>query len=1226
MFKLRLERAECEFLTGNFETAEQLIGELLQRGASKVDQATAYRLKVLLHTVKSENAQAVASALTCLRLFSIDIPAHPTWEQVQAEYETVWQTLNGRPIESLIELPLITDPELQAVMQVLSTLQAPAHITDFHLLCLLVCRMVNISMQDGTSGASAHGYALLGYILGPVFHRYSEGYRFAKLACDLVEKHGFIAYHAKVHHAMGTVALWTQPIGTAIDLMRATFRTAIEAGDLTFACYSMALSVTALLLRNDLLDAVWRESERGLDFVRKTKFRDVADIMVSQQRFIATMQGRTATFSTFSDAQFDEATFEAQLTGERMTLMICFYWIVKLKTRFLSRDYAEALAAADKAKTLLWSSTTEVQLLDYFYYTALTVAALYEKASADEQIGWHDLLTAHREQLCEWAENYPSTFADKHILVSAEIARIEGRDLDAMRLYEEAIKAARENGFVQNEGLANEVAAQFYLKRGIEKVAYACLRDARYCYLRWGALGKVKQLDERYPAIEEQAAVRATTSIGTSVEQLDLGTAIKASHAVSGEIVLEKLIETLLVIAVEHAGAERGLLILPRGEEHRIEAEARTGRDKVEVQLGQRMVTRAELPESLLRYVVRTQESVILDEASTQDRFSEDEYFRQRRPRSVLCLPLVKQAKLMGVLYLENNLAPRVFTPKRLAMLELLVSQAAISLDHARLYADLTQENSDRRKAEEAFRASEERLQDIIDNTSAVIFVKDLQLRYILINCEFERRHQFRRDQIRGKTDFDIHASEVAEAVRANDRQVIEAGVPIHFEEFVPSEEGDRYCITAKFLLRDRRGKPYAVCGISTDITELKRAEELQATMARERELFAQQRATELAKANEALRECLDALASVPELDDFLGQVMAAITNRLGAVSSTLRLCNFEKNILSLELVFQDGRVMSPAEAGYPEAWQSWPLDNKHFSCFDQPATVQHIVDPQAAIPEDKRAHLLALGVKTVLVIPLISRGQVNGRLTFRFTEERDFQAEELEIARALATQASLAIQLTQLAKTARQSAVLVERNRLAGEIHDSLAQNFAGISMQLLVAAEEMQMKDEDALSHVERATDLARFGLSEARRSALSLRSDIIEESGLIEALKRLVERSNIPGLLRCSFHSSKVCEESLAPWVQQDLLRITQEAISNALRHARPTVISVSLRRNPPNLVLKIRDNGSGIAKDRSSDEGLGFANMRARAKNIGAELDVRSTAVSGTSVIVRLPIIS
>ena len=468
MFSLRLERAECEFLTGNFDTAEQLIGELLQRGASKVDQASAYHLKVLLHTVKSENAQAVATALTCLRLFSIDIPAHPTWEQVQVEYEKTWQNLGKRSIESLIDLPLMTDPQLQAAMQLLSVLTPPAYFTDLHLFSLLVCRMVNVSMQDGTSGASAHAYGILGHILGPVFHRYSDGYRFAKLACDLVEKHGFIAYHAKVYHAMGLAAQWTQSITTAIDFNRATFRIAIETGDLTFACYSICQSVHGLLLRNDTLDAVWRESERGLDFIRKAGFRDMADAIVSQQRFIATMQGRTATFSTFSDAQFDEKAFEAQLTGDRTATMVCLYWIVKLKARFLSGDYAEALAAADKAKALLWASTVWIQLVNYFYYTALTVAALYENATADEQTGWRELLTVHHEQLREWAENYPPTFGDKHALVSAELARIEGRDLDAMRLYEEAIRAARENGLVQNEGIANELAAQFYLKRGIE--------------------------------------------------------------------------------------------------------------------------------------------------------------------------------------------------------------------------------------------------------------------------------------------------------------------------------------------------------------------------------------------------------------------------------------------------------------------------------------------------------------------------------------------------------------------------------------------------------------------------------------------------------------------------------------------------------------------------------------------------------------------------------------
>jgi predicted ATPase len=294
-FSLWLERAECELLTGNFENAEQLIVELLRRGASKVDQAAVYRLKVQFHYMKSEYQQSVASAVTCLRLFGIDLPAHPTWDQVQAEYERVWQTLNGRPIESLIDLPVMTDPELQAAMQVLSAHTPPAHITDFRLSCLQLCRMVKISMQYGTSGASAHAYGVWGVVLGQVFHRYADAQRFAKLACDLVEKHGFIADRAKVHYAMGTVAFWTQPIATAIDFMRATLRAVIETGDLTLACYGMFQSLTGFLLRNDPLDAVWRESEMALDFAREAKYGEVEGIIRSQQRFIATMQGRTAT-------------------------------------------------------------------------------------------------------------------------------------------------------------------------------------------------------------------------------------------------------------------------------------------------------------------------------------------------------------------------------------------------------------------------------------------------------------------------------------------------------------------------------------------------------------------------------------------------------------------------------------------------------------------------------------------------------------------------------------------------------------------------------------------------------------------------------------------------------------------------------------------------------------------------------------------------------------------
>ncbi len=870
-----------------------------------------------MHDVKGEFPQAVASALTCLRLFGIDLPAHPTWEQVQAEYETVWQTLDGRPIESLIDLPLMTDPEPQAAMLVLSALTPAAYFTDFHSFCLLACRMVKVGMQYGMSGDSTLGYALLGFILGPVFHRYDEGYRFAKLACELVEKHGFIAYQAKVYNTMGTVAYWTQPIGVAIDFMQATFRTAIETDEPTLACYSILQSVTGLLLRNDPLDAVWRESEKAFHFAPVAKDGDDVDIIqsqqrfiatmqalglepllrslegiLSQQRFIATMQGRTATFSTVSEAQADEAKFEAQLTGDRMTLMVCFYWILKLKARFLSGDHAEALAATDKVKPLLPAAVAQIQLLDYFYYAALTVAACYEDASADEQREWRELLTAHREQLREWAETYPPTFADKHALVSAEIARLDGRDPDAMRLYEQAIESAREHGFVQNEGLANELAARFYSARGFEKIAQMYLKDARYCYLRWGALGKVRQLEQSHPQLREDSTPPPATAIfGAPVEHLDIGSVVKASQAVSGEIVLDRLIETLMTLALEQAGAERGLLFLRRGDTLQIEAEARTDRKTVAVTLRRETATPAELPESLLHTVIRTRESVILDDASAQNPFSADDYIRRNRARSVLGLPLVKQARLIGVLYLENNLTPHVFTPARLAVLSLLASQAAISLENARLYTDL--------RRSEAYSAEAQRLSHTgsfgWSLPGGEIYWSDET--YRIFGFDQATRPTFERVLER------VHPDDRAFVQHTLDR-AFRDGMDVDFEHRLLMPDGSvKYVHIVAQAIRDESGHlEYVGCGM--DVTTRKQAEAAEAAN-RAKDEF-------LANVSHEIRTPMNAILGMTELAldtpltedqrQYLKTVKSAADNLLGMINDLLDFSKIEAGKLELDV------------------------------------------------------------------------------------------------------------------------------------------------------------------------------------------------------------------------------------------------------------------------------------------------------------------------------------
>src|SRR5260370_4110242 len=357
------------------------------------------------------------------------MPEHPTWEQVHDEYEKVWWTLGARSIESLIDLPPRTDPEIQAATRVLSRLYEVAFFTDKTLFLLSACLIVNLSLQYGTIDASAHGYASFGNILGRAFHRYADAYRFGKLGVDLAEKHGFAAYKAKVYMNMAWVAIWTKPVTTALDFVRSAFSAAVYPRDVIFACYCCDHTVTDLLARGDPLDEVWCESEKCLDFVRKAKSRDYLDRLVSQQQFIQTMRGRTTIFSTFGDPHLDEATLEVQLTADRA--IVCWYWILKLQTRFMLGDYEAAIAAAQKAKLLLWAATGCIQLLDYHYYTALALAAVFKTASPDRQRQWRGTLTAHLEQLRDRAGGWAPTFLHKHALGLAQGARTPSRHVDA---------------------------------------------------------------------------------------------------------------------------------------------------------------------------------------------------------------------------------------------------------------------------------------------------------------------------------------------------------------------------------------------------------------------------------------------------------------------------------------------------------------------------------------------------------------------------------------------------------------------------------------------------------------------------------------------------------------------------------------------------------------------------------------------------------------------------
>jgi len=688
-FTLELNRAECEFLTGELAAAEERLTLLSSHAANAVELATVTCLLVDLYTTLDQNDRAVDVCLDYLRYLGVEWSPHPSEEEVRREYERIWSRLGSRAVEELIELPLMSAPASLATLDVLTKVLPTAYSRDANFFSLAICRLVNLSLESGNTDASCVAYVMLGRIAGPHFGNYKAGFRFGQLGYELVEKRGLKRFQARTYMLFGIFVIpWTKHVRAGRDLMRRAFDAANKTGDLTFAAYGCNNLNTNLLAAGDPLAEVQRETENGLAFAQKARFGLVIDIITAQLGLIRTLRGLTPKFGSFDDGQFDELRFEQHLASKPvLALPECWYWIRKLQARFFAGDFASAVDASLRGQELLWTSPSFFETAEYHFYGALAQAASFGSSAADKRQHF-EALTAHYRQLEIWAENCPENFENRAALVGAEIARIEGRELEAERLYEQAIRSANANGFVHNEALANELAARFYAARGFDTIAHAYLRKARYWYLLWGADGKVRQLDELYPYLRDDVlAPGPTNTIGAPVENLDLATVIKVSQAVSGEIVSEKLIDTLMRTAIENAGAERGLLFLSRGTELRVEAEGVTGGDGIIVRLADTFADSPAAPESIINYVVRTQETVIVDDAKNP--VPVDGYISQPKARSILCLPLINRAKLTGVLYLENRLTPKVFTPARTSVLKLLASQAAISLENTRLYRDL---------------------------------------------------------------------------------------------------------------------------------------------------------------------------------------------------------------------------------------------------------------------------------------------------------------------------------------------------------------------------------------------------------------------------------------------------------------------------------------------------------------------------------------------------------
>ena len=684
-FDLELHASECEFLTGDPALARSRLEGMAVHASSLRDRASIAFLQVTLWTALDRSDQAVSTGLALLRHAGIVWEPHPGPETPMLDYRRMLEGLEARSGASLLDLPRMSDPDWVAVMDVLAAMLPPAFFSDRDLAALVVCRMAILSLEHGNSNASPLAYAYLGMVLGPVFDNYPLGFRLAELGLGLVEQRGLRRYEPRVRMCFAYhVAPWTRHIRNTVPLLRRAFATAVQAGDLTYSGFSACCTVTSMIAAGESLADVQREAEAKLAFVQQAKFGLIVDIISAQLGVVRSLRGLTPDLCALFDTPEAEAAFLQHLQGDpSLEIALCWYWIRKLQAAVLGCDFPAVVEAVTAAEPLLWTTSGHFEIVEFHFHAALARAGLHA-AGTEERSGHRAALAQHADQLRRWAVHGPANFKSRAALAAAVLAAADGEAFQAMQLFEEAIRAARDQGLTHIEAMAHEEAARLFESHGFGTIAETYFRNARDCYLRWGATAKVQQIEQRHRMAVSAPRPPEVEPHEISAETLDFASLVRTSQAVSGEVGLKQLIRTLMVVVLEHAGASRGLLVLPRSGELRIEAEAVTTDAGIEVRLDGTVATRADLPLSILRHTMMTRASTLLDDAKEPHEFQED-CLAASGARSVLCVPLLRQGKLTGLLYLENNLAPRVFTPTRLSVLQLLASQAAISLENATL-------------------------------------------------------------------------------------------------------------------------------------------------------------------------------------------------------------------------------------------------------------------------------------------------------------------------------------------------------------------------------------------------------------------------------------------------------------------------------------------------------------------------------------------------------------
>lgn len=723
-FSLHLSLAECEYLQANFDAAEEIFNLIWQHVETDIERAQVMVMQIALYQISGKFERAASASMGALRMFGIDFHEDDeTMREIfKQQYLQILAEVQRHEIAKLIELPYNQDPSIRVALDVFAGLGASVYAAVPDLFPLIVLKGMRLVLDHGNCEAACSAYARFAMVLvsrGEI----GMAAEFSQLALNLNERYKDAKRRGQLLYIDGAfVSCWHQPIAHSIAILEEGYETCLEFGNLPSAGFCALFAVWHPFERGDPLDDVAKVTRKYIGLARHSHNHVISEAIQLNFQFIQCLQGKTLGLTSFStDSFIEEEAFERIRTAG-FANGVARYHVLRQMICFTFGQYEAALEAAEHAsRDVQYVAATMYHVNRTFYY-ALTITMLAKKFSPSQRADHLPKLAEVLAKLEQWASFCPQNFNTRLFLLRAEIEKIEDRPENAMSWYDQAISAARENGFLHYEALANELAARFYYELDFEKIANSYLRDARYCYLKWGAAGKVAQLGREFTWLE----VRATQGLGVVQHQFEMMGVIKASQSLSGVIELHSLLDILLNIVMQHAGAERAVLALPQDCHLELAAQAWQNENSCQVELakGSPILTQSDsdtAPQQLMQYVAQHMHMLLLEDAQAPHAWSNEAYFQQNNPRSVLCLPLQKQAKLVGVLYLESHQVGNVFHPERVAVLKLLVSQAAIALENATLYQNLKEENRVRRSAELALQQYRDELEVTVAERSAEI-------------------------------------------------------------------------------------------------------------------------------------------------------------------------------------------------------------------------------------------------------------------------------------------------------------------------------------------------------------------------------------------------------------------------------------------------------------------------------------------------------------------------